>query len=376
MTDLVDELRSLPARISERLAAYRFDRTEFLELAGRLSDPAKMDNRVRGVLEPPAPGDVVELPPKGSAEETKLRNKGLDLVADGQCALVVLAGGMATRMGGVVKALVPALPGRTFLDLRLAERRALEKQTGKPVPLWLMTSAATDAKIQQALGAELDGERVATFSQRLSLRLTPDGHLFRDAAGEPSEYAPGHGDLPDALRESGLLDRFLDRGGRYVTIANLDNLGATLDPTIIGFHATHGKPVTSEVVDKLAADRGGIPVRHDGRPVILEEFRIPESFDAATVRVFNTNTFHVNARALRDLAFEWSYFVVQKKVEGKTAIQFERIVNEVTSHLDTVYLRVPRTGPESRFLPVKDNEELARRQAEIEAVVRSRGIIA
>ena len=33
-----------------------------------------------------------------------------------------MAGGMATRMGSVVKALVEALPGRTFLDLRLAER--------------------------------------------------------------------------------------------------------------------------------------------------------------------------------------------------------------------------------------------------------------
>ncbi len=32
-------------------------------------------------------------------------------------------------------------------------------------------------------------------------------------------------------------------------------------------------------------------------------------------------------------------------------MQFERIVNEITDELSTVYLRVPRTGPEARFLP-------------------------
>ncbi len=37
-------------------------------------------------------------------------------LAEGRLAFVVLAGGMATRMGGVVKALVEPLPGRTFLD--------------------------------------------------------------------------------------------------------------------------------------------------------------------------------------------------------------------------------------------------------------------
>ena len=36
--------------------------------------------------------------------------------------MVVLAGGMATRMGGVVKALVEIVPGLTFMDARLAER--------------------------------------------------------------------------------------------------------------------------------------------------------------------------------------------------------------------------------------------------------------
>lgn len=372
---LAEELATLPPTLAEELGRYRFDREHLLELGRKLSDAGSADNRVQGAVTPPEPTDFSELPARGSAEGRRLRDRGLELLRGGRAALVVLAGGMATRMGGVVKALVPALPGRTFLDLRLAERRSLERTVGREVPLWLMTSAATDAAVRDALGTELDGYRTAAFPQCLSLRLTPEGRLFRDASGNPSHHAPGHGDLVDSLRDSGLLGTFVANGGKVVSMANLDNLGATLDPLLLGVHDAHGRPITCEVVDKLESDRGGIPVRHGGRAVVLEEFRIPEHFDPAQVRVFNTNTFHFDARALNEHRGPWTYFVVNKKVGGSVAIQFERLINEVTSHLDTMYVRVPRSGAESRFLPVKDNAELVARKNEIEAVARARGML-
>ena len=77
---------------------------------------------------------------------------GREAIARGELAFFVMAGGMATRMGGVVKALVEALPGKTFLDLRLArERASLSALAGRPVPLWLMTSDATDGPTRDAL---------------------------------------------------------------------------------------------------------------------------------------------------------------------------------------------------------------------------------
>ena len=50
--------------------------------------------------------DVVELPEAGSAEAAQLAELGLEALREGQVAFVLMAGGMATRMGGVVKALV------------------------------------------------------------------------------------------------------------------------------------------------------------------------------------------------------------------------------------------------------------------------------
>ena len=51
-----------------------------------------------------------------------MRKQGREAIARGEPALCVLAGGMATRMGVVVEALVEIAPGVTFLDARLAEQ--------------------------------------------------------------------------------------------------------------------------------------------------------------------------------------------------------------------------------------------------------------
>ncbi len=127
-----------------------------------------------------------------------------------------------------------------------------------------------------------------------------------------------------------------------------------------------------EVTDKLANDRGGIPVHANGKLQVLEEFRLPKDFDASSVRVFNTNTFLARARALRDAKVDWSFFEVQKKVDGRPAVQFERLLQELTAAMSTIYVRVPRTGADARFLPVKDPDELARRRDEIHAVIAAR----
>lgn len=372
--DLSDQLDHLAPGESDRLDSLGFDRRWFLTQTSRLTDPQRRNNTVSGSVELPLAETIIDLPSEG-----RLRSEwyeiGRNSLAAGEWALVVLAGGMATRMGGVVKALVEAVGGKSFLDLRLAAQEAVESETGAVVPLWLMTSHATEQATIQALGNLLDGYRIATFPQSVSVRLTPDGDLFRDDMGRLSEHAPGHGDLPEALQRSGLLDEFISRGGRYVMTANLDNLGATLQPAVLGAHMSHPAAVTCEVVDKAERDKGGVPLRVDGRLVVLEDFRVPDHFDTSRVPVFNTNTFMFDAAALRDLEMEWKFFVVEKEVNGEPVIQFERIINQVAEALDTLFLRVPRQGSGSRFLPVKDHEDLEQMSAALRSVTADRGMI-
>jgi len=366
---LDSELAALDPALAGRLAGSGFDPLRLRAWAERLLDAGPDVNRVAGAVTPPAAGDVADLPARHSPTGSRLAELGASALGRGELALVVLAGGMATRMGGVVKALVEALPGTTFLDARLAERAHWQGEAGAELPMWLMTSHATDAAVREALGARLDGDRVAVFSQQASLRLDPSGLLFRDDEGRPSVHATGHGDLCDALAASGLLARFVAGGGRYLWIANLDNLGAAVDPLVLGWHIEHGAPLTVEVVDKAAGDRGGIPVRWNGRPVILESFRLPKGFDEDDVSVFNTNTFVAGAAALEAVRLDWSWFRVEKAVDGRPAIQFERLVGELTSALDSRFLRVPRSGAHSRFLPAKNWDELRHQRDQIAARV-------
>ena len=386
------DLANLPAPLRARLLAAGFDPERLLLLArplwararGEVTPDRDERNRIPGVVEPPKPGDVPDAPVPGSGTVARLESLGLEAIARGELALCVMAGGMATRMGGVVKALVEAFDGHTFLDLRLAENATWTRRAGRPVPLWLMTSEATDAPIRAALSERGAPPHVATFTQDLGLRLTREGNLFRGDDGQPSTYAPGHGDLPDALRRSGLLSAFVAGGGKIVWIANLDNLGASIDPALLGHYLETHADLMVEVAPKVAGDRGGIPVWADARDEadgvvrrlqVLEEFRLPRGFDASAVRVFNTNTFLVRAAALLDARVRWSWFEVEKKVGEQTAVQFERLLQELTSAMPAAYVRVPRDGERARFLPVKDHDELARRREEIRAVARANGMV-
>lgn len=379
-TSIDQELASLPTERRALLERHHFEPARLRALSERLAAGQHADNRVASVTAP-SESELRVLPAPGSAEHDRLASIGRALLEAGKVAFCVMAGGMATRMGGVVKALVPlwseGAPVR-FLDFRLAEARAWKARYGKTVPLWLMTSDATDGPLRAAL-TELR-ERgdaltdVHTFPQSLSLRLNDDGTLFRDEHGEVSAYATGHGDLVDALRHSGLCDAFVKGGGKYVWIANLDNLGATLDEAMLGAFVESERPLAVEVVDKEPGDRGGIPVHCAGKLQVLEEFRLPVDFDATQVRSFNTNTFLVSAEALLSTPFAWTYFEVHKKVGARSVVQSERLLQEMTAYLDTLYLRVPRTGVHSRFLPVKDMNELEARRPALQELARHRGL--
>jgi UTP--glucose-1-phosphate uridylyltransferase len=389
---LREDLARIPDPLRSRLEKSGFDPERLIALAGPLFARARGEaglsaeerNRVNGLVELPSDGDLPDAPSPGTASYERLSAIGLDALARGEVAFCVLAGGMATRMGGVVKALVEAIDGSTFLQARLRENAAWSERVHAAVPLWLMTSEATDGPIREALRRAEAPPHVATFLQDLGVRLTREGRLFLDEEGQPSTYAPGHGDLPDALRRSGLLARFEERGGKYVWIANLDNLGATLDAALLGDFIERRSDVQVEVAAKEAGDRGGIPVWADasegsGRLVrrlqVLEEFRLPRDFDPALVRVFNTNTFLVRADRVLRAEVHYGWFEVEKKVGARVAVQFERLLQELTSAMEASYVRVPRHGAASRFLPVKDFDELARRRDDIRAVARARGML-
>ena len=337
------------------LDRFGFDAALFAELRERVRGGALSpeSNVVRGELEPPAAEDLVLLPERGDDEDA--RAAGLEALRAGRVATVVLNGGMATRFGGVVKGTVEVLDGRSFLELKLASTAAVAAALDASVPVAVMTSFATDAPTREFVAARRLPEPL-WFSQFVSLRLEQDGGLFRGSDGRPSPYAPGHGDVLAAIRRSGVLGRLRESGVRHVMVSNVDNLGARIDPAVVGMHLRGGRPVTAEVAEK-GGDLGGAPVRLDGRPQLLEAPRFPASFDQSRIPVFNVNTVTLDLDVLdRDYDLTWLY--VEKSVDGRTAVQLERVFHEVTSFVPTTFLVVPRGGPRGRFFPIKTPEDL------------------
>jgi UTP--glucose-1-phosphate uridylyltransferase len=350
------------------LERFGFDEALFESLRARVvsGELSPESNLIRGSIEPPRAEEITTLRAPGAAEYDATRAAGLDALQRSEVAQVVLAGGMATRFGGVVKAVLKAVDGMSFLEAKLVQTLALERELGVAVPVALMTSFATDAEIRAHVVERSLGDPLV-FNQFVSLRLEASGELFRDRDGNVSLYAPGHGDLFPALRRSGTLGALRDRGVRYVTVSNVDNLGARVDPVVVGAHIVSGRPLTCEVARK-EGDLGGAPVRVDGTLQMVEGPRFPEAFDQDLVPVFNTNTALFDLDAL-DAEYDLSWLYVQKDVDGRPAVQLERLYHEVSAFVPTHYLEVPRRGPKGRFFPIKTPADLERAEDDLRELV-------
>jgi UTP--glucose-1-phosphate uridylyltransferase len=355
-TRIEQELREATRDLPEvALDRPRIERLAAETAAGLRSAEA---NRLSESPEPPERGQVEELTALSPDEQAHLRRVGLGALERGEVAVAVLNGGMATRFGGRVKGIVEAVAGRSFLEIKHLQAR---RYGG--VPLLVMNSLATHRATLRFLEEKGIEEGVHCFVQSVSLRLTPEGQLFRDAEGRISPYAPGHGDFPEALATAGLLALLERRGVRALTLSNVDNLGAEPDPLLIGFHLERGKPLTVEVSRAIPGDVGGAPLRVAGRLQLVEGFRFPRGFDFSRVPFVNTNSFIFSPSALAE-QHPLSWFYVEKEVAGRTAVQMERLVGELSAFVDTAYVGVPRHGPALRYFPVKSQSDLEELRAD------------
>lgn len=369
-------------QISERqqrvLDKNHFDADEFLELrraylAGELSDK---QNRLDNEVSVPEGEDVRVLPQRHSEQAAEFIALGEEAIERGEVGIVVLNGGMATRFGGVVKGCVNVFDDLSFLGLKALDVR----RYGAGTKMLLMNSFATDDKTEAHLREHdyfgLEEDQLIQFNQNVSIRLTPEGELFGEDGDDVSLYAPGHGDLPSAIG-LGALDAFRQAGGKYLLMSNVDNVLATIDPLVVGMHvdaSRRGVEMTVEAVQKKPGQVGGFVARVDGQPQVVEHFRLPDARLKDELQLLNTNTFLFDAEALDD-DFDLTWFVVDKDVDGRTAIQFERLAGELSAFLNTTFLEVPATGDQSRFQPIKRREDLDENRQRLERVVRQRGLL-
>jgi hypothetical protein len=125
---------------------------------------------------------------------------------------------------------------------------------------------------------------------------------WAQAAGEGGDYtdnAPpqclhpvGHWfELPNMLRNGVLAALLAERPGlQYLLVHNIDTLGATLDPAILGLHIARGDALSFEVIARQIDDRGGGLARVDGQLRLLEGLAMPDEAAEFGLSYYNTLT--------------------------------------------------------------------------------------
>lgn len=215
-----------------------------------------------------------------------------------KAVMIVLNGGLGTSMGlSKAKSLLQVKDGFTFLEIKLRQAAF------SGVRLALMNSFNTHSDTLDAVAKINPVIQPAYFLQNKFPKVLRDdlapAHWPKDPALEWNP--PGHGDLYVALMASGLLNRLLDNGTEFAFVANSDNLGATLDPALLGYFAGNGFPFMMEVAERTPADiKGGHLARHrNGRLLLRELVQCPEDEidafqDIRHFRFFNTNNIWIN----------------------------------------------------------------------------------
>jgi len=339
------------SNLKELLRANGFDREQHEQirndlLTGRLG---LSQNRLpsQTTIEDVQRDDVVDLrhldAGQSDASDDAILELGRAALVDGSVAVVTLAAGVGSRWtggAGVVKGLHPFCKfggrHRSFIELHLAKSRKVSELSQTKVPHVFTTGYLTHQPIEEHLAANQNynyaGPVYLSPGKSVGLRTIPTvrdlqffweetSHQVLDeqqqkvreglhtalmnwakTTGEANDYTDnipmqcmhpvGHWyEIPNLLR-NGLLKRMLDEHPqlRYLMLHNIDTLGATLDPRVLGQHIQSGSCMSFEVIGRRADDRGGGLARVDGKLRLVEGLALPREEDEFKLSFYNTLT--------------------------------------------------------------------------------------
>lgn len=208
----------------------------------------------------------------GAPDFVEAENKGLRVFGD--CACVLVAGGLGERLGYTdIKVSLPVqvTTGMTYMELYaqqiLAMQAAANKLSGtsKVVPLAIMTSDDTHAKTVALLAAHAnfglaEGQVTIMKQEKVAALTDNDAHFSMD---EKDAYVidtkpHGHGDVHTLLASTGLADAWAAEGRKYIVFFQDTNaLCFTVTTAAIGVSEERGFDMNSVCVPRKAKDAVG-----------------------------------------------------------------------------------------------------------------------
>jgi UTP--glucose-1-phosphate uridylyltransferase len=295
-----------------------------------------------------------------------------------QTVILKLNGGLGTTLGlAGPKSLIDVKNNLSFLDIAFSQVDRLNKSHGSAIPILLMSSFFTEQATLQKLDylATSGSPNIHHFSQHRFPRILVS---TREAVSWPSdpllEWSPaGHGDLLLSLATSGELRRLIDKGYRYLFVSNIDNLGATVDLSILGYFVAESLDFLMEVTDRTPMDRKGghLARSRENNRIILRELSQCSRDDQRSFSdinrhpFFNTNNIWLDLAAIDRAVAEnrhraLSLIVNKKRVDplDDSTPEVFQLESALGSALSMFEKSTAVCVPRSRFAPVKNAEEL------------------
>jgi UTP--glucose-1-phosphate uridylyltransferase len=287
-------------------------------------------------------------------------------------ASIKLNGGLGTSMGlDNAKSLLMVKNKLSFLDIAVRNARK------ENIYLVFMNSFMTHKQTLSALKKyHANGySNLSAFQQHkipkvVKSDLTPaDWPYDRRLEWCP----PGHGNIYAALLTSGSLDKLIKKGYEYAFISNIDNLGAFLDPTLLGYFIENKYPFMMEVAGRMPADKKGghLACRPNGQLILRELAQCPDTEldafqDTNRYKYFNTNNLWINLISLKKIITNLGGVIKLPMIRNEKNLDPRDSTSPRIYQLETAMgsaielfegaaaVRVPRT----RFAPVKSTEDL------------------
>ncbi|HQF56307.1 MAG TPA: UTP--glucose-1-phosphate uridylyltransferase [Fibrobacteria bacterium] len=214
--------------------------------------------------------------------------EGLAMLARGEAAFVLMAGGQGSRLGfdGPKGACPLGLPDDLVL-FEVVVRRLLRlgELSGKIPPFAVMTGPENDAATREwfkdRTGPAVPGSRASwpsLFLQSAAPALDDDGKALVSESGKLALVPDGNGGIWERLRDAGILDAWAAAGVKWIHVAGVDNLlSLPCDPVFLGFAKAAGHPLSCKSVLRTdPSEKVGVYVLDgDRHPRVAEYTELP-----------------------------------------------------------------------------------------------------
>lgn len=330
LSQLQESLESLPLDLIERIN--RPGGLEISDLIDHLLKPR--DNSIY------EPSDVV------SDRICKLSSvsNDEDPFKDGRVAYCILAGAVDEDQQPVaLKKFVTS----QFTPIQSGLSRSMDLPE-----VWVMTNPLHHERVESHVA---EFKNVKCFKQYETVRLTPDNQLFN------SQLSPcGSGDLIPALIDSGMLQRFIQSGGRHVQVVDVTNLASRPRRDLVDAHVSSGRPITVEVMNKRFDDRGHTLCDHQGFDIACEDSRIDGPTRANQFSWTCTGTMVIDAN-LDWSRVEWDWVRSKRISRGSLVVQYERSIYDITRFFKTNFVEIERKDgyvPLTQFMTFDEHKNI------------------